>query len=217
MFALTDQAGFEALIASPHCVVVRYGALEARVLHDAALAAHWARQEGRVETASVEQSPEAERWFGARVPLTLACRTSSGTLVAGYYWVDGGAAVRFVSFREAGLRLAVIAGLESLGDRRPITDAWRLLYSVLEHSETLPMIREHVPPPAPMSDHEDWIARGALGVEVGAGRDEIEKAYRREMSKCHPDRWATRRELVPLAEAHAKSLNEARSRLLRST
>ena len=64
------------------------------------------------------------------------------------------------------------------------------------------------PPRAPPRESDDREALAILGLGAGAGRPEIEAAYRRLMRRAHPDRGGT--------TGLAAQLNAARDRLLRS-
>ena len=64
--------------------------------------------------------------------------------------------------------------------------------------------------PARKTDsREDSAARAVLGVQPGAGADEIRRAYRTKMAQAHPDRGGSHNE--------AARLTAARDRLLKRT
>lgn len=64
------------------------------------------------------------------------------------------------------------------------------------------------PPRAQAREFDDREALAILGLSAGAGRPEIEGAYRRLMRRAHPDQGGT--------TALAAQLNAARDRLLQS-
>ena len=61
---------------------------------------------------------------------------------------------------------------------------------------------------------QDAFGLGILGVKRGASREEIRAAYRREMSKYHPDKVAGLGvELQELANLKAQAINRAYNEL----
>jgi hypothetical protein len=129
----------------------------------------------------------------------LAPKGSSGAwrIVSGTAALVVLAAAAFIIIRGGylkGLPLLALAGGLLLAARGP-----------LKHDKG--KARKPPPPPPRSAGMSDADARAMLGVSPGAGRAEIEEAYKRLMKRVHPDQGG--------AAGLAAQLNAARDVLLR--
>lgn len=69
------------------------------------------------------------------------------------------------------------------------------------------------PPSDPAADRRRWYA--ALGLEPGADAAEVRKAYRRLLTKYHPDKFANDPEKLKAATEVTRKLTEAYTGLMR--
>ncbi|MGI9169650.1 MAG: DnaJ domain-containing protein [Caulobacteraceae bacterium] len=131
-------------------------------------------------------------------------------LLAFLVWVGRSRAQTRAGVRLAGALIAALAATGAVV--AGLRGAWMVSLALVALSAFLGQAARRAPRPPPPEDRPpDSMspdqARAILGVAPGAGRSEIERAYRRLIVRAHPDRGGT--------SGLAAQLNAARDRLVK--